>query len=358
MRRWETLDMLTGKHQETPLVNGLGLDQSDWQMENWGAPIWTRNGKIEEHELMMDSGYFEHVCPPWIAPQFPMVISINVETMATNNTGLQRHGPKVMYGHVMTNSGKLNVDPDSFDVMSVREPLLSISALKHRDVTFFFFESRLWTHHFSKRDNEFGISRLSFPFARHFDEWDSFLQSVGNGWRERATKWRGRRSLRQCWKREKLQLMIDEKSSIQINPDSLIFLVKRKLQNYVLLKTAKLRSPETSTDAARMAHNATHVPFRDWCPICVASRGQSSLHRRVVVNKTADTLSKFQTDYFSSEQWQRAKLSHVSHSCKRAVEWWPASCALRKGGFEDLTKEILRQFWSWCIPASNDHSMR
>ena len=63
-------------------------------------------------------------------------------------------------------------------------------------------------------------------------------------------------------------------------------------------KTARiLRTPEPPTDAARMAHNATHVPFRDWCPICVASRGRSSPHRRVVVNKTADTLPKFQADY-------------------------------------------------------------
>ena len=62
-------------------------------------------------------------------------------------------------------------------------------------------------------------------------------------------------------------------------------------------KTARiLRTPEPPTDAARMAHNGTHVPFRDWCPICVASRGRSSPHRRVVVNKTADTLPKFQTD--------------------------------------------------------------
>ena len=44
-------------------------------------------------------------------------------------------------------------------------------------------------------------------------------------------------------------------------------------------KTArKPRTPEPSTDAARMAHNATHVPFKDWCPICVASRGRSSPH--------------------------------------------------------------------------------
>ena len=48
-------------------------------------------------------------------------------------------------------------------------------------------------------------------------------------------------------------------------------------------RTLLLNHPQT----ARMAHNATHVPFRDWCPFCVASRGRSSPHRRVVVNKTA-----------------------------------------------------------------------
>ena len=83
-------------------------------------------------------------------------------------------------------------------------------------------------------------------------------------------------------------------------------------------KTARiLRTPEPPTDAVRMAHNTAHVPFRDWCPFCVASRGRSSPHRRVVVNKTADTLPK--TNY-SYGPWQRAKLSHASHSWKRAVE--------------------------------------
>ena len=50
------------------------------------------------------------------------------------------------------------------------------------------------------------------------------------------------------------------------------------------------RSPRTlepPTAAARMAHNATHVPLRDWCPICAASRGRSSPHRRVVVNNNS-----------------------------------------------------------------------
>ena len=45
--------------------------------------------KTEEHELMIDSGCFGHVCPPWFAPQFPLVGSTNVEDVAANNVALQ-----------------------------------------------------------------------------------------------------------------------------------------------------------------------------------------------------------------------------------------------------------------------------
>ena len=80
-------------------------------------------------------------------------------------------------------------------------------------------------------------------------------------------------------------------------------------------KTARtLRTPEPPRDAARMAHNATHVPFRDWCPICVASRGRSSPHRRIVVNKTANTLPKFQTDshvHSNSGRGQNSAMYHI-----------------------------------------------
>ena len=94
-------------------------------------------------------------------------------------------------------------------------------------------------------------------------------------------------------------------------------------------RTARtLRTREPPTDAARMAHKATHVPFRDWCPICVASRGRSSPHRRVVVNKTADTL-EFPDGL------------HVHSNSGREQVVISFMCA-RKGGYEDLTKEILR----------------
>ena len=110
-------------------------------------------------------------------------------------------------------------------------------------------------------------------------------------------------------------------------------------------KTARsLRTPEPPTDAERMTLNATHVPFRDWCPICEASRGRSSPHRRVVVNKTADTLPKFQTDYM----FIRTVVESKTQPCVTFVETRSGvvtsfMCA-RKGGYEDLKKEILRHF--------------
>ena len=110
-------------------------------------------------------------------------------------------------------------------------------------------------------------------------------------------------------------------------------------------KTARiLRTPEPPTDASRMAHNATHVPFRDWCPICVASRGRSSPHRRVVVNKTADTLPKFQTDYMFirsvAESKTHPRITFVETRNGVVISFMSA----QKGSYEDLTKEILRHF--------------
>ena len=67
-----------------------------------------------------------------------MVSSTNVDSSAANNVTLQHYGPKVVYGHVMTNSGRRILIQITFDVRSVRKPLLSTSALKRRGVTIIF----------------------------------------------------------------------------------------------------------------------------------------------------------------------------------------------------------------------------
>ena len=86
----------------------------------------------------------------------------------------------------------------------------------------------------------------------------------------------------------------------------------------------RLRTPEAPTDAVRMAHNATHVPFGDWCPICVASRGRNFPHRRDSCGEQDSGYSAEVPDGLTTcsfERWHRANLCHASHSWKRAVEW-------------------------------------
>ena len=67
-----------------------------------------------------------------------MVSSTNVDAVAANNVALQHYGQKVVYGDVMTNSGKRILIRITFDVMNVHKPPLSTSALKHRGVTLIF----------------------------------------------------------------------------------------------------------------------------------------------------------------------------------------------------------------------------
>ena len=78
---------------------------------------------------------------------------------------------------------------------------------------------------------------------------------------------------------DKLQLVIDEQSKMRIKPDNLIFLVKRKLQDhYVFLNRRQM---------LREWHSTRHMFHSDiGVQSVVARRGRSSLHRRVVVNKT------------------------------------------------------------------------
>ena len=287
---------------------------------------------------MIDSGCFGHVCPPWFAPQFPMVSSTNVEAVAAKNVALQHYGQKVVYRHVMTNSGRRILIQITFDVMNVRKPLLSTSALKRRGVTIIFnhdydriiFRNETVNlvshdcHSYLHITLTNGIPRKAMVMAGESAANDVDEEVYGNDGAERHEAQEAsagdRRAIADA----------DQAGQLDISGQT---------------KTARiLRTPEPPTDAARMAHNATHVPFRDWCPICVASRGRSSPHRRVVVNKTADTLPKFQTDYM----FIRTVAESKTHPCITFVETRSGvvisfMCA-RKGGYEDLTKEILRHF--------------
>ena len=234
--------------------------------ENWKTEEW----KTEEHELMIDSGCFGHVCPPWFAPQFPMVSSTNVDAVAANSVALQHYGQKVVYGHVMTNSGGRILILITFDVMNVRNPLLSTSALKHRSVTIIFnYDSdriifRNETVNLVSHDCHSYLHVTLTNGLPHRKALVMVGENVSNDVEEEVYGNDGaeRHEAQEASAGDRRAIAdADQAGQLDISCEA---------------KTARiLRTPESPTDAAIMAHNATHVPSRDWCPICVASRRRS-----------------------------------------------------------------------------------
>ena len=282
---------------------------------------------------MINSGCFGHVCPPWFAPQFLMVSSTNVEAVAANNVALQQYGQKEVYGHVLTNSGKRIFIQITFDVMNVRKFLLSTSALKHRGVTIIFdhdYDGIIFRNETVNLVSHDCHSHLRITLPNEIPSHRALVmvgvdeEVYGNDGAERNEAQEASAGDRRA--------IADAVQAGQLGISG-------------EAKTARIqRTPEPPTDAARMAHNASHAPPRDWCPICVASRGRSSPHRRVVVNKTADTLPKFQTD----NMFIRTVAESKTQPCITFVETRSgvviSFLCVRKGGYEDLTKEILRHF--------------
>ena len=61
-----------------------------------------------------------------------------------------------------------------------------------------------------------------------------------------------------------------------------------------------LRSPIRPSAEDVEKHDATHVPYLNWCPICVAARGKEDPHRRQVgarQERRKTGLPKFSLDY-------------------------------------------------------------
>ena len=214
---------------------------------------------------MIDSGCFGHVCPPWFAPQFPMMSSTNVEAVAANNLAPQH------YGHVTTNSGRRIFIQVTFDVMSVRKPFLSTSALKRRGVTIIFnhdYDRIIFRNETVNLISHDCHSYLRITLANGIPPRKAMVMA----WRLREMTWT-RKSTATMEPRDvrlkKLQLVIDEQSPMRIKRDSLTFLVKRKLQEHHAL----LNHPQT----LRGWHTATHVFIQRFLPIlCCESRTKFS----------------------------------------------------------------------------------
>ena len=317
--------------------------------EDQSRSILTEKWKTEEHQLMIDSGRFGHVCPPWFAPQFPMVSSTDVAAVAANNVALQHTTDKKWctgtWWRTVENESWCRSHLTWWRCANHSWALLNWNFVVSQSfsitiMTASFFETRQWIFYLMiVIPSCTSFWRMEFLLAKRL-WWLERMRQMS--WMKKSTTTSEPREVRL----EKLQLVIDEQWPMRIRLDS-------------LAKTARsIRTLEPPTDAARLAHNAAHVSFRDWSPMCVASCGRSSPHRRVVVNKTADTLPKFQTDYLFIRTVAESKTQRwITFVETRSGVVISFMCA-RKGGYEDLTKEIWRHFWSLWFPQSSDHSLR
>ena len=211
-----------------------------------------------------------------------MVSSTIVDAVAANSVALQHYGQKVVYGHVMTNSGRRIFIQITFDVMSVRKPLLSTSAPKHRGVTIIF------NHDYDR----IIFRKETVNLISH--DCHSYLHiTLANGIPLRkAMVMAGENATSDVDEEVYVNDAVERHEAQEASAGDRRAIADADQAGQLDISgetnTARIiRTPEPPTDAARMAHNETHVPFRERCPICVASPGRSSPHRRVVVNKTA-----------------------------------------------------------------------
>ena len=113
---------------------------------------------------------------------------------------------------------------------------------------------------------------------------------------------------------KKLQLVIDEQSPMLIKPDSLIFLVRRKLQeNNVLLNHAQ---------TLREWHNATHVPFRDWFPALLQGRSRHSAEVPLHHSSFLSSAGSFQDTALATVHTCGTPLHTDMHVSLMALERW------------------------------------
>ena len=188
-----------------------------------------------------------------------------------SNVALQHYRQKVVYGHVTTNSGRRILIQIKFDVMSVRKPLLNTSALERRGVTIIFnhdYDRIVFRNETVNLISHDCHSYLHITLANGIPLRKAMVMAGENAANDVDEEVYGNDGAE---RHEAQEASTGDRRAIADADQA------GQLDTSGETRTAiTSRTPGPPTDAARMAHNATHVPFRDWRPLCVASRGRSS----------------------------------------------------------------------------------
>ena len=106
------------------------------------------------------------------------------------------------------------------------------------------------------------------------------------------------------------------------------------------------RNPADPTAEERERHDATHLPFRAWCPVCVAARATEDPHYRATVDEKAEGKPQVCADYCQIGDDIEDKTD--KQECLVARDKWTkmmhACIAEVKGNEDDNTAKQLSNF--------------
>jgi len=101
-----------------------------------------------------------------------------------------------------------------------------------------------------------------------------------------------------------------------------------------------VHGPKRVSKAERDAHNATHIPYRDWCPHCVKGRGRSTAHKKQTEEDkeiTDNKVPRILMDYFyMTEEDRKAHRKYASSMRKQ-----------RKDMLERSDKKVSEKIGKW-----------
>ena len=160
----------------------------------------------------------------------------------------------------MTNSGRRILIQITFDVMNVRKPLLSTSALKRRGVTIIFnhdYDRIIFRNETVNLVSHDCHSYLHIILTNGIPSFKALVMAGENATNDVEEEVYGNDGAE---RHEAQEASAGDRRAIADADQVGQFYISGEA------KTARtLCTPEPPTDAARMAHNATLVPSRDWC---------------------------------------------------------------------------------------------
>jgi hypothetical protein len=106
------------------------------------------------------------------------------------------------------------------------------------------------------------------------------------------------------------------------------------------LAARPLRDPRAPTASERAAHEATHLPFRSWCEVCVAGRRDNPAHRSIKVEGDEIAVPELSMDYCfvrREEEEEVVTILVIKDRISRAIR---AVRVVRKGA--ESESEVVR----------------